>query len=304
MTDLREALAPLRGELPTDAEISAALRAATAPRRRRRWRLAAGLAAATAVAGVLFAALPGTGTSPLPATATGLLRAAAASAAEAQPEPFSGYRYTEVREHWHWPALGDRPVEEVEQTVENWVDRRWKGRSISQQGRVIQGDAKTRESYFVTAHDGPYVYGDGPLADLDIAALPTEPRALRDALVARYKAVNWAPGLPTPQQVHYDIVRQILTLLGTANTTPELRSGLWGALALADGVRKADDVGGASAVRIPTGYAEGNFTVVFNVDTSEMLSWSEVGSGTGTPDQTHTFVRAAHVSSIGDRPSP
>lgn len=297
MTELRELLAPLRDELPTDAEIAAVLRTAAAPRRRPRRRLATGLTVATAAAGAAFAALPGTGTrNPLPTTATGLLRATAASAADRTPAPFSGYRYTEVVEHWRWAAPAGHPATEMEQRVENWVDRNWQGRTIAQPGRIIEGEGNGMEK----ARDTPYMYGDGSLADLDIAALPTEPHALRDALVAKYKSVDWAPGHPTAQQVHYDTVRSILTLLGTANTTPELRAGLWGALALSDGLQKAGD----NAVRIPTGSGEGNFTVVFNVDTSEMLSWSEVGSAVGTPNQTHTFVRAAHVHSIGDRPSP
>jgi hypothetical protein len=293
MTELHEALAPLREQQPTDAEIAAVLRAAgPRPRRRGRRRAAVVLVAATAAAGIAIAALPAQETA-LPSTATGLLRAAAASAA--QSPDFSGYRYVEAIDHWRW---SDPKPLEVEQRVETWVDRNWQGREIAQRGRVIAGDGE--DDPFVKPHDRAYMYGDGPLADLDIAKLPTDPQALRDALIAKYKSVNWAPGLPTAEQVHYDIVRELLILLSTANTTPQLRAGLWGALALTDGLQKAGD----NAVRIPTGHGAGNFTVVFNVDTSEMLSWSEVGSGGGTPDQTHTFVRAAHVAAIGDRPSP
>ena len=32
--------------------------------------------------------------------------------------------------------------------------------------------------------------------------------------------MNWAPGLPTPEQARYDITHSVLLLLGTANTTP------------------------------------------------------------------------------------
>jgi hypothetical protein len=296
MTELRELLSPLREELPTDAEIARVLRAVPRKPRRRR-RAAAVLVAATAAAGIAIAALPAEKT-PLPSTATGLLRAAAASAAE-QPD-FSGYRYVEAIDHWTYPPMGRDPVTEVEQRVETWVDRNWQGRWLSQRGRVIQGGGTLLAKSIAKPSDRPYMYGDGPLADLDIAKLPNDPKALRDALVTQYKSLNWAAGHPTAEQIHYDIVRELLNLLSTANTTPELRAGLWGALALTDGLQKA----GENSVRIPTGRSGGNFTVVFDVSTSEMLSWSEVGSGAGTPDQTHTFVRAAHVTSIGDRPAP
>ena len=44
------------------------------------------------------------------------------------------------------------------------------------------------------------------------------------------------------------------------------------------------------------------FTVIFDPETSELLSWSLDADGWGTPDQTQTFKRAAHVRRIGDRP--
>ncbi|WP_028061908.1 hypothetical protein [Solirubrobacter soli] len=279
---LHERLAPLREETPTDADVAAVF--AAVPRTRPRRRLALGLVTATAAVAVAIAALPAND----PDDPVALLNAAAATAAD-EPPAFTGYRYTKIDERF-----GDR-----RQHVENWVDRSWQGRAIT--------DGRERE----------FMYGDGPLLDLDIAALPTEPKALLAALEANERALNWAPGLPTPDQVRYDVTRSILLLLGTANTTPHLRAGLWGALALLPGLKASDakDPLGREGeavtlpappnLPVPAGVGSprtGTFTVIFDPDSSELLSWSQLGSGGGIPDQVHTFVRAGHVRNLGDRP--
>jgi hypothetical protein len=281
---LHERLAPLREETPTDEEIAAVFGAAR-PRRRPRRRLALGLVTATAAAAVAIAALPGARTN----DPVALLNAAAASAAD-EPPAFTGYRYTEIAERFNTRT----------QHVENWVDRNWQGRAIT--------DGRERE----------FMYGDGPLLDLDIASLPTEPKALLAALEANERDQNWAPGLPTDGQVRFDVTYSLLLLLGTANSTPELRSGLWGALALLPGLTAAPDAkdprgrdGEAVTLPAPRGGPvpagvgaahEGTFTVIFDPGSSELLSWSLTGVGGGTPDQVHTFVRAGHVRNVGDRP--
>ena len=230
---VQERLAPLREDTPTDAEIAAVFAAARRhPRRRPRRRLAFALVAATALAAIAVAALPA---AKQPTDAVSLLRAAAAAAADAPPA-FTGFRYTEVIEHWRWE--GARP-EEVEQRVENWVDRDWKGRRIAHQGKVFSG---REDNYFAQPHDDPFEYGDGPLANIEIEKLPTDAKALLAALDANERGQNWAPGLPTPDQARYDITYSVLLLLGTANTTPELRSALWGVLALMPGLRSEPGV--------------------------------------------------------------
>jgi hypothetical protein len=297
---LQDRLAPLREDTPTGEEIAAVL-AARRPRRRPRRRLALALVAATALAAGVIAALPA---AKQPTDAVSLLRAAAAAAAD-EPPAFTGYRYSEVLEHWRWE--GARP-EEVEQRVENWVDRNWKGRSVAHQGTVFSGP---EDNYFATPHDKPYAYGDGPLAGLDIAALPTDAKALLAALDANERGANWAPGLPTEAQARFDIVYSVLLLLGTANTTPELRSGLWGVLALMPGLRSEPGVrdpegreGDAVTLTLPpdTVARAGTFKVIFDPETSTLLSWSLAGQGGGTPNQTHTFLRVGHVRNVGDRP--
>ena len=155
------------------------------------------------------------------------------------------------------------------------------------------------------------MYGDGPLAHVEIEKLPTDAKALLAALDANERDRNWAPGLPTPDQARYDITHSVLLLLGTANTTPELRSALWGVLALMPGLRSESGVrdpigreGDAVTLSLaPAGHArEGTFRVIFDPETSTLLSWSLSGQGGGTPAQTHTFVRAGYVRKVGDRP--
>jgi hypothetical protein len=292
---------------------AAQTRSARASGRRR--RLVVVLAIACVAAGVLSIALPG---APLEPAAThanagvALLQTAAAAAAEQPPAPqFAGYRYTEMLEHWRSAPLvvdGKRVmgVEEVQQRVETWVDREWRGRRVAHRGRVIEGTARTRRDFFVRPSDRPYEYGDGPRPD--VARLPTSPTALRDALLRVYRSVNWAPGHPTREQERFDLVYEVLILLDSANTTPAQRGGLWGVLALVPGVRTAPVAHellarDASTVVIPvrpdgTG---GAFTVTFDPRSSELLSWSLMGARAGTPDQTHTILRTGHVAAIGDR---
>ena len=117
---------------------------------------------------------------------------------------------------------------------------------------------------------------------------------------------------PTPRRSRYHITRSVLLLLGTANTTPSLRAGALGRAradagteARPDGARPARPRGRRRDVP-PDADARAArrsaFTVIFDPETSELLSWSLTAKRRlGTPDQTHTFVRAAHVREIGDR---
>jgi hypothetical protein len=322
MTDseLRSALAPLADQRPTDDEIA---RVVSAAQRRpagwatgRRRRLVAAVALASAAVGVASIALPGASLEPGTSRAgsgVGLLQTAAAAAADQPPPPnFAGYRYTDMLERWRWAPwyVNGKQVsgiEELEQRVETWVDRDWRGRRIAHEGRVIEGATKPVRDYFVTPSDRPYTYGDVPRPD--VAKLPTDPGALRDELLRVYRSDNWAPGHPTPADEHHDLIREVLTLLASANTTPEQRAGLWGVLALMPGVKAApearDPLGRhGSTVTIPgrPDGSGGTFTVGFDPRTSDLLSWSLTGAGAGTPDQTHTILRTAHVAAIGDRP--
>jgi hypothetical protein len=331
--ELRDALAPLRGAEPTDAEVAAVLAAATARPPRRSWRLAAAVATATALVALGLAALPDSErrTSPLPLTAAGLLRTTAAVAAD-QPEPpaWAGFRYVKSRNLWtyrrlefvkgsHIPRLTGPPYT-IEQDEEVWVDRRWFGRRLAPAGHVVSGEPMANE-YFLKPHDMrapgdmPNLYGDGPLAQVPLSRLPAEPRALYDLLSAsnqdlRWSPGNavWAPGYPTAPQARYDVLRSVLILLTEANTTPSQRAGLIGVLGLFAGVRPLasvrDHVGREGrGVEIPvddqSGRPQSPVRVIFAPHTSELLEWSEGGADSG---QVHTFLAFGHVGAIGDRP--
>lgn len=308
-TDLRDALAPLRGDQPTDADVAAVLAAAPArpPRTRRSTRrLAVVLAASTAV-GIALAALPG----PVPERpgeeqASGsILRAAAAVAAEQPPATLTGYRYAQWIQHWRWEEgpNAPAPIVEIEEKVETWVDRNWRGRIEAQPARVIAGGEFAQR--FVEKPSRPYQWGD--TAPPDAGKLPTEPDALREALIEHITSKNWAPGLPTDDDLHYYLTRLVLSLLGDSRTSPPLRAGLFGVLARTPGVAPAPDARdalgrGGQAVRIPARPRKGVVTVIFDRETSELLYWSIADAGGGTPDQEHTLVRAGEVDAIGDRP--
>jgi hypothetical protein len=331
--EIRDALAPLRAAEPTDAEVAAVLAAAAARPPRRSWRAAAAVATATAVVAAGLAALPDSErrSSPLPLTAAGLLRTTAAVAAD-QPEPpaWAGYRYVKSRNRWTYRPMafdkGSRvprltgPPYTIQQDEEVWVDRRWYGRRLAPAGRVVAGEAP-RNDYFLQPHDMrapgdmPNLYGDGPLAEVPLSELPTEPQALYDLLAAsnqdlRWSPGNakWAPGYPTAPQARYDVLRSVLLLLTEANTTSLQRAGLIGVLGLFDGMRPLPSVRDhlgreGRGVEIPVsddlGRAQPPVRVIFAPHTSELLEWSQGGVN---PGQVHTFLAFGHVGAIGDRP--
>jgi hypothetical protein len=335
--DLEEALAPLREARPS---IDAHALVARAPGRRRRHgsrRLVAAMATATAVVGVAFAALPSHDTPDRPQTAAGLLRATAAVAAD-QPEPpaWAGYRYVKSIERWtsqpmespkeHIPP---RPIGEpytVEKTSEVWVDRHWRGRQIASKGKLVAGRLPDGRSGLMKPSDGPYQYGDGPLGNVPLSELPTDPKQLYELLVAAYKDLrwapdvpahepqrprsrpSWAPGHPTPAQIHHDVLRNVLLLLTNANVTGAQRAALIEVLGQYEGVEPLPAVRDrlhreGRGVEIPvtelSGRPESRIRVIFSPDTSEVLEWSHEG---GISAQVHTFVRFGHVAAIGDRP--
>lgn len=188
-TDLLEAFAPLRESEPTPAELSA-LRARVAARRRSRRRPVLAIAGLAAVALALTLA-PGR-----PTGAAGLLNATAAVAAD-QPGPtaFTGYRYAQSRDRL---TLGHSSgTITIEQPVETWIDARWRGTRRAEAGRVVarEGNAGTLDgSALVRPSTAPLEIGDGPLANVPLAQLPTDPVRLAALLDAATRDGRWAPG--------------------------------------------------------------------------------------------------------------
>jgi hypothetical protein len=46
----------------------------------------------------------------------------------------------------------------------------------------------------------------------------------------------------------------------------------------------------------------GRPAIVFDLDSSELVFWSDQGSGDGEPDSSHTVLWAGHVERTGERP--
>ena len=317
---IEDLLAPLHAEPPTDDELQRLLRTADRRTRRRRLRIATGAVCATATVTALLAALPAEGPTPVtvPTTAAAILRTAAQTAAD-QPVPpaWAGYRYVQSIDR------RENPGYTVERTEEEWVDSHWQGRMLST-AKLISGtitapepppgvkvpqgadEAFVRSTLaardFSTPADMPNLYGDGPLARVPLAELPTDPAKLADLLLAAHKDGRWTPGGgwdPAPEIMHYEVLRDVLLLLTLANTTPEQRAALITVLTNYDGVTPLPQVRDrrgreGRGVQIAVG-RQAPVTVIFAPATSELLEWSQ-GS------ETHTFVRFGHVAQIGDRP--
>ena len=147
----------------------------------------------------------------------------------------------------------------------------------------------------------PNLYGDGPLAEVPLSELPTDPQRLGTLLIEAHQDGRWTPGgswNPLPEGIKYDVLRDILLLLTQANATAEQRAALITVLTEYDGATPLPAVKDhrgreGRGVDIPTGRQV--VRVIFSPDTSELLEWSE-------PNEVHTYLKFGHVANIGDRP--
>ena len=207
--DLHETFAPLREVEPTPADVARVLamaeelrspRSLAAPRRGT-GRAVAVVAATAAVIGAV-AALPGGGSSTRPRDAHGVFQAAAAVAAE-QPAPLA-YRYTRATDRFVYAIDapdGQRGRVAEEQTSENWTSDGWKGRTAAARGTSTWSAPPSAEllkaagdaGAVVKPYDGGYRYGDGPLARVPFAAIPTDAAAAGQLLEAAIREGRWMP---------------------------------------------------------------------------------------------------------------
>lgn len=346
-TDLLDALAPLREIEPTPAEIARVLAAADelrAPRPsrapRRRPAVAVALVAATALLAGALAALPGAGTH-RPLDAHGILQAAAAVAAE-QPAP-GAYRYTRVQDRFVY-AVQAGPEHgrlTAAQGAANWTADAFAGRTVAAQGTVTWAappsaalqKAGAAAGAIAKPYTGDFRYGDGPLARVPFAAIPTDAAAAGRLLEAAIRDGRWMPRPPNspphwgPGVVEAGVSRGAVTLLALGNLSSDQRAALFGLLGTRPGARSLGDVTDATGrrgvgVALPLADTGGELRVIVDPDTSDILQSTEtlppppaqpprLLAGARKPpwpppialaERTEVFLSTGSVAALGDRP--
>jgi len=341
--DLHELFAPLAADEPTPAELSALRRRAATTKqvragaRRPAWRLGAAVTGATAAVAVGLAVLPSADDGTRPAGAAAVLHAAAAVAADQVVPPVADgpLRYAKVRATFVYSVARDGRVAQShhQQIVETWVGSQWNGRTVSEQGHMwITGDADLARAAlpFSEGHDpldkprdGAYAYGDGPLAELDPATLPSDRDGIAAALRDGIRDNTWAlrpadrgrpqpPGAPSADSF---VTYSIIGLLVNARLTAQQRAALLDVLAADPAARSLGDVtdgDGRTGTGIELAYsgnqmlAADRFRVIFDPKTSEVLEWSMTPPGgddhPGAPWRTETVLATGYAQETGERP--
>jgi hypothetical protein len=311
---IRAALAPLRQYDPDPVEVGELRAGAGALRRRRGRRLIGGVAVA-ALATATVVAAPSveqdSGSGAVASARSMLLANAAVAAEQHRPSSDARFRYVLEDDKYVYPPSGGQGGGVVEQMVESWVDASLDGQIKYGRGFAAAGDPREARA-FPADTERFALLAEGP--EPDPAALPTDAADLRQKLVELYRSVNWAPGLPTKAQTRYDISRQILLLLTYPNLEPDLRAALFRALALDPTIttrqQATDDSrlpNTTTVIVIPTrtdgtGHSSGAIRAYFEPHTSELVWWSEIGTGHGSPDQYHSILRSGEVGHVGERP--
>jgi hypothetical protein len=333
-----ELLAPLAPDEPTDDEIRRLLARADRRTRRRRIRIATATSLAAVAAVATLAALPSDPKAPL--TAHSLLTTTAAVASDQpSPPAWTGYRYiheVELRdgdgytverseESWvdsRWMGRRvspeakvvagtippERKASPLPEDVQKELDRHPTQLSdkamaaLKHAASLTHPDPKSILGARTLEAPGsmPNLYGDGALAAVPLAELPTDPVKLGTLLLEAHKDGRWTPGGswdPLPSDIKYDVLRDILLLLTDANATPQQRAAMITVLTEYDGVTPLEAVKDhrgreGRGVDIPTGRA--TVRVIFAPETSELLEWSE-------PGEVHTYLAFGHVSDLGER---
>jgi hypothetical protein len=252
---------------------------------------------------------------------------------------FHGYRYTRAIERVTYGTHAANVT--LEQSTETWVDRYWRGRRRSEHARFVRrsGNPKVARRIvrhgLVTGHrpgNESYGYGDGALAHVPLADLPTDPDALLRLLTDAEHDLRWGPpgaaaeklfGSQPPDSdatVRFRLARDVVLLLTEANATPELRRALFGVLARLPGVRRRGPmrdargrIGDGVEIRDPfepDPSGPGDLRVIVEPRTGDVLSWSLVGKRPVKDPrvhgqliaESHIFVRTGRVPRLGQRP--
>jgi hypothetical protein len=346
--DLHETFAPLRDVEPTPEDIARVLALADelrSPRslavpRRRTGRAVALVAATAAVIGAI-AALPGGESSSRPQDAHGVFQAAAAVAAD-QPGPLT-YRYTRALDRFVYAINapdGQRGRVTEAQTSENWTSDGWRGRTTGAQGTSTWSSppsaallkAAGEVGAVVKAYDGDYRYGDGPLARVPFAAIPSDAAAAGRLLEAAIRDGRWMPDANAhpqwgPGVVESEVTRSAVLLLAMGNLTSPQRQALFGLLGSRPGAHALGQVTDATgrkgvgvALRLPDFGDE--LRVIIDPETSDILQSTEVmaappasppklPAGVRKPpwpppawlaERTQVFLSTGSVAALGEQP--
>jgi len=346
--DLHETFAPLREVEPTDEDVARVLAAAEvlrSPRslavpRRRTGRTVALVAATAAVIGAI-AALPGGESARRPQDAHSVFQAAAAVAAD-QPGPLA-YRYTRAIDRFVYAINapgGQRGRVTEAQTSENWTSDGWKGRTTGAQGTSTWSSPPSAAlvkaagdvGAVVKPYDGDYRYGDGPLARVPFAAIPSDAAAAGRLLEAAIRDGRWMPDTNAhphwaPGVVEGEVTRSAVLLLAMGNLTSPQRQALFGLLGTRPGAHALGQVTDATgrqgvgvALRLPDFGDE--LRVIIDPETSDILQSTEVmaappasppelPAGVRKPpwpppawlaERTQVFLSTGSVAGLGQRP--
>jgi hypothetical protein len=303
---------------------------------------AVALVAATAALVGGLAALPGGEDSSRPPDAPGVFQAAAAVAAE-QPAPLA-YRYTRAVDRFVYAVTapdGGRGRVAEEQTSENWTSDGWKGRTTAARGTSTWSATPSADllkaagpvGAIVKPYDGDYGYGDGPLARVPFAAIPTDAAAAGQLLEAAIRDGRWMPDDNAhpqwaPGVVESEVTRSAVLLLAMGNLTGPQRQALFELLGTRPGAHALGQVTDATgrtglgvALRLPDFGDE--LRVIIDPETSDILQSSEVmapppatrpKAPAGAPrlpqwpppvwlaERTQVFLSTGSVGALGDRP--
>lgn len=323
---IREQLTALRDLEPSADEISRVRALAANDIGGRRWPVRpvafvpAAVLAMCAVAAIAF--LPAGQTTRIPGATEALVAAASAADNAAGPAAFSGFRHVVLLTHEEKfisrPTA--RPGQQANYTVDGreelWIDSRQRGvmRVHSRSVSDLSGDPSFFDWIKKTEPSGPtttpYAYGDGTLARVPLAALPTDPAKLLREVKTAERDGRWSPhgrwtlsGVRASEFDHW-LALTMVSLLATTNATPALRGATFRALALMDGVKdlgRLRDPQGREGhgIEVSTDRFGSALRVIFDPATSDILWWRDTqGRGLWRRVREHVILSSNHVDQI------